>query len=210
AGALATITVGPAGTSLAVRNLVTTAADAVEKPITIRRVPGTTALEVRGSVSINAGRIVRNVSVDNPTIYFVSALRQGLTAAGIAVRGQAVDIDDLADPPSRQTGTTIISHRSPPLSELAQTMMRLSQNLYAETLLKTLGSVDGPGTAESGRLAIAGIVREWGIGPTDLVVEDGSGLTRYNLATPEALAGILAHVDRDQRLRGPFEASLPI
>jgi D-alanyl-D-alanine carboxypeptidase/D-alanyl-D-alanine-endopeptidase (penicillin-binding protein 4) len=82
--------------------------------------------------------------------------------------------------------------------------------LYAETLLKTLGSADGPGNAEAGRTVIAAILRDWGIGPTDLVIEDGSGLTRYNLATADALAAILAHVDRDERLRGPFEASLPV
>ena len=35
------------------------------------------------------------VSVDNPTLFFVSALRLSLIADGIDVRGPAVDIDDV-------------------------------------------------------------------------------------------------------------------
>ena len=46
--------------------------------------------------------------------------------------------------------------------------------------------------------------------PGALIQRDGSGLTRYDFVTPEALVTILTHVDRDARLRGPFEASLPI
>src|SRR5581483_11006967 len=38
----------------------------------------------------------------------------------------------------------------------------------------------------------------------------GSGLSRYDLVTPEALVTILTHVARDEKLRGPFAASLPV
>src|SRR5207248_11371195 len=44
----------------------------------------------------------------------------------------------------------------------------------------------------------------------DLIQRDGSGLSRYDYVTADALVSILAHIDRDDRLRGPFEASLPI
>ena len=46
--------------------------------------------------------------------------------------------------------------------------------------------------------------------PAELIQVDGSGLSRYNYVTPEALVTILTHVDRDERLREPFEAALPI
>src|SRR6185295_6110870 len=50
----------------------------------------------------------------------------------------------------------------------------------------------------------------WGVAAGGLIQRDGSGLSRYDYVTPEALVTILTHVDRDDRLRGPFEASLPI
>jgi D-alanyl-D-alanine carboxypeptidase/D-alanyl-D-alanine-endopeptidase (penicillin-binding protein 4) len=148
--------------------------------------------------------------VDNPTLYFVTALRDALIADGIDIRGPAVDIDEVADPPLRERGILLLTHRSPPLSTLAETMIKLSQNLYAETLLKSLGANAGVGNAEAGRRAAVSIVREWGVQPADLVIADGSGLSRYNLATPEAIVTILTHVDRDDRLRAPFEAALPV
>ena len=122
----------------------------------------------------------------------------------------AVDIDTLAEPPRRESATLLLTSRSPSLSILAATMMKLSQNLYAETLLKTLGGSSQPATAEAGRLAVQSTLTSWGIDPADLQIADGSGLSPYNLATPAALVAILTRVVRDERLRGPFEEALPI
>ena len=94
----------------------------------------------------------------------------------------------------------ILTYRSAPLSALAVTMMKNSQNLFAETLQQAAG---GPPAV---REQLAG----WGIENGSVVVADGSGLSRYNLATAAAFVTILTHVYRDERLRGPFEASLPI
>jgi D-alanyl-D-alanine carboxypeptidase/D-alanyl-D-alanine-endopeptidase (penicillin-binding protein 4) len=209
-GDAASVTIAPPGTALVVRNHLKTSAADVPPSIAVRRLPGSTTLEVRGSVPVGSARAVRNISVDNPTLYFVAALRDALIADGIDIRGPAVDIDEVAAPPLRDRGTLLLTHRSPPLSTLAETMIKLSQNLYAETLLKSLGAAAGVGTAEAGRSAAVSIVREWGVTPADLVIADGSGLSRYNLATAEAIVTILTHVDRDDRLRAPFEAALPV
>jgi D-alanyl-D-alanine carboxypeptidase/D-alanyl-D-alanine-endopeptidase (penicillin-binding protein 4) len=209
-GEPASVTIAPQGTSLVVRNQLKTSAADVPPSIAVRRLPGSTTLEVRGSVPVGTARAVRNISVDNPTLYFVAALRDALIADGIDIRGPAVDIDEIADPPSLDRGTVLVIHRSPPLSTLAETMIKLSQNLYAETLLKSLGAAAGAGTAEAGRSEAVSVVREWGVTPADLVIADGSGLSRYNLATPAAIVTILTHVDRDERLRAPFEAALPV
>ena len=107
--------------------------------------------------------------------------------------------------------------------------MKASQNLYAETLLKTLGRCQTCQTPESdwcqtcqtpcggcgasaaaGRATVQTILDTWGIPAEALIQRDGSGLSRYDYVTADALVAILTHVDRDETLRGPFEASLPI
>jgi D-alanyl-D-alanine carboxypeptidase/D-alanyl-D-alanine-endopeptidase (penicillin-binding protein 4) len=88
--------------------------------------------------------------------------------------------------------------------------MKLSQNLYAETLLKTLGAVSGAPTFEGGRAAVRSTLAPWGLPAGELIQVDGSGLSRYGYATAATLVEILAHVDRDDKLRGPYEGSLPI
>jgi D-alanyl-D-alanine carboxypeptidase/D-alanyl-D-alanine-endopeptidase (penicillin-binding protein 4) len=165
-------------------------------------------LELRGSIPLAAAPATLTVSVDNPTLFFVSALRQSLIAHGIDVRGPAVDIDEVRDAPARPR-VPLVTHRSAPLSLLATRLMKVSQNLYAETLLKTLAATS-PRTAERGRSEAATALQAWGVGPESLIQRDGSGLSRYDYVTADALVTILGHVDGDERLRAPFEAALPI
>ena len=210
AGDSAAVTIGPPGAGLTIRNLLTTAPADRPASIEVRRRLDSPTLEVRGSLPIGSRPVVRNVAVGNPTVYFVTALRAALVASGIDVRGPAVDIDDLSDPPSRARGHVLLDHHSPPLAEMAATMMQLSQNLYAETLLKTLGAQKTIGSSGAGRTAVADVLEQWGLAASNVRVADGSGLSVYDLATPDLLVAVLAHIARDDRLRGPFEAALPV
>jgi D-alanyl-D-alanine carboxypeptidase/D-alanyl-D-alanine-endopeptidase (penicillin-binding protein 4) len=91
-------------------------------------------------------------------------------------------------------------------------MMKNSQNLFAETFLLSLATLTPHAGASSneGRNAIQDVLNGWGVPASSILVADGSGLSRYNVVTPETLVGILSHVYRDERLREPFEASLPV
>jgi D-alanyl-D-alanine carboxypeptidase/D-alanyl-D-alanine-endopeptidase (penicillin-binding protein 4) len=212
-GAQAAVSVSPPGSGLIIRNqLMTVAADA---PIAIesRRAAGGSVLDLRGAVPLGAATLMRNASVANPTDYFLAALREGLVAAGIEIHGPAIDVDDLASAPPLDRRRVLVSYRSPPLSELARTMMKLSQNLFAESLLRAIekSAVAGrDGQVLDGADAMRAVVEQLGVEETDLVVADGSGLSRYNLATARALVATLVHVYEDDGLRGPFEEALPV
>ena len=190
----------PAGSGLALHSGVRTAAAQGALVLDTRRGAGSPVLEARGTIPLGAPAIVRNVSVLNPTLYFVRALHEALLASGIDVRGAAADIDELEDSSVLDHRMPILTYRSAPLSALAVTMMKNSQNLFAETLQQAAG----------GPPAVREQLEGWGIENGSVVVADGSGLSRYNLATAAAFVTILTHVYRDERLRGPFEASLPI
>jgi D-alanyl-D-alanine carboxypeptidase/D-alanyl-D-alanine-endopeptidase (penicillin-binding protein 4) len=202
------LSVGSSG--LMIVNAVTTSIAGTAASIDTRRLPGSMNLELRGTIARGGTPAALLVSVDNPTQFFVNALRAALIANGIDVRGPAVDIDDVRDAPATR-GMPIVSYRSAPLSTLAIRLMKVSQNQYAETLLKTVGAAPGvvPAAAAGWRAAQA-IFEGWGVAPGALIQRDGSGLTRYDFVTPDALVTILTHVDRDARLRDPFQASLPI
>jgi serine-type D-Ala-D-Ala carboxypeptidase/endopeptidase (penicillin-binding protein 4) len=210
AGDSAAISLSVSGSGLTIVNEVTTAAAGSATSIDMHRLAGSTTLALRGSIALGASPAALAVSVDNPTQFFVNAFRAALIANGIDVRGPAVDIDDVADVPAARSAP-IVSYQSPPLSTLAVRLMKISQNLYAESFLKTLAAAPGTvPTAAAGWTAARTILEGWGVQPGALIQRDGSGLTRYDFVTPEALVTILTHVDRDARLRGPFEASLPI
>ena len=210
AGDSAGVSLSVATSGLTIVNAVTTGAAGTATSIGMNRLPGSTTLTLRGAIAVGATPSSLAVSVDNPTQFYANALRAGLIANGIDVRGPAVDIDDVGAAPAAR-GMPVISYRSAPLSTLAVRLMKISQNLYAESFLKTLAASPGVvPTSAAGWKAAAAIFERWGVPSGALIQRDGSGLTRYDFVTPEALVTILTHVDRDPRLKGPFEASLPI
>jgi D-alanyl-D-alanine carboxypeptidase/D-alanyl-D-alanine-endopeptidase (penicillin-binding protein 4) len=210
AGDWAAVSVAPTESGLIIDTGVTTSSAGTATRIEAHRLPGSAVLRLRGIVPLGASAVTRVVSVDNPTQFFVNVLRHALIERGIDVAGPAVDIDDVTDAPARTNATTVATHRSPPLSTLAVRLMKISQNLYAETLLKTIGARAGTPTALGGRAAAQSALQAWGIGADGLIQRDGSGLSRYDYVTAEALVTILTHVDRDPRLKEPFESALPI
>jgi D-alanyl-D-alanine carboxypeptidase/D-alanyl-D-alanine-endopeptidase (penicillin-binding protein 4) len=208
AGDSAAIAIAPAGSGLTIVNNVLTGASGGAASVTTRRLPGSTTLELRGSMPLGAAPSTLAVAVDNPTLFFAGALRTALIANGIDVRGEAADIDGIR-PMAALAGEGLATYKSPPLSALAERLMKVSQNQYAETLLKTVS--DGAvRSAAAGRTAALAILHGWGVRPAELIMRDGSGLSRYDFVSPDALVTILGHVYRDAKLRGPFEASLPI
>ena len=168
-------------------------------------------LEVTGSLAAGAGSISRDVAVVNPTFFFARGLRAALASRGIDVTDFTADIDEWAkveDAPSRRV---IAETLSPPLRDIATVTMKVSQNLYAETLLKAAGAAGGrEGTAASGRAAAREVFTGWNIAPGTYVQADGSGLSRYDYVTPATIVTILERLHADPRHRDAFVATLPI
>ena len=145
---------------------------------------------------------------------FVNALRTALIAHGIDVRGPAVDVDDVSDArPSADTRRQVqLSYRSAAAHD-ARAPADEGQPEPVRGDVPEDGRRGGRARPHSGRGPEPRRRRSSKAGASPrcgLIQRDGSGLSRYNLITPEALVTILTHVDRDDRLRGPFEASLPI
>jgi len=209
-GDFAAVSLTPPGSGLRVDSEVRTAAADTPARIAATRLPGSDRLVLRGSIPLGSTPSTRLVSVDNATRFFVNLLRSGLIARGIDVRGPAVDIDDIADAPSRTGAMTVASQRSAPLSQLAVRLMKISQNLYAETFLKSVGAAAGTPSFAAGRTAVQSTLQTWGVEASDLIDRDGSGLSRYDFVSPAALVTILTHIHGDDRLRDPFAATLPI
>jgi serine-type D-Ala-D-Ala carboxypeptidase/endopeptidase (penicillin-binding protein 4) len=219
AGAAALVTLSP-GSGLTLSNKTTTAAAGTPETIDYRRLLDRPVLEVFGVVPLPtaanpAGTETRvpgrQVAVVNPTVYFVQSLKNALVARGIEVTGDAVDLDDLSALPPAIDRRTIIRSESPPLREIASVMMKVSQNLYADTLLKALGAaVGGTGTVAAGRDAVLAALRDWKIDERSLVMADGSGLSRYDYVTADFITSLLERMYADPRHRDPFMATFAV
>ena len=179
-------------------------------------------LEVTGSIPLGANTDTRSVAVVNPTLFYAQSLKSELSTRGIAISGPAVDFDDVAAELSSTSTTTdhggsglmstmIAQTESPPLRDIATVLMKVSQNLYAETLLKALGaSQGGLGTTEGGRIAARKTLSDWGVKTDSYVMYDGSGLSRYNYITPATVVDVLVHMYKDPRHHDAFLSTLAI
>jgi D-alanyl-D-alanine carboxypeptidase/D-alanyl-D-alanine-endopeptidase (penicillin-binding protein 4) len=213
AGDQAAVAVEPPGAGIEVLNAARTTSQDTSGSLTVRRLPGRQRLELGGTIAAGSPPSVLMVSVDNPTLFFVQALRRALIEHGIDVQGGAIDIDDVAGGTALPRQSEIAVHRSPPLSTLAVRLMKASQNQYAETFLKTIAAVeapDAPATALAGRLGAQRMLAAWGIDDGSLIQRDGSGLSRYDYLTADALVTILDHLYRDDAARDAFIATLPV
>ena len=205
-GAAARIEITPAGHLLEVTNDVRTSASGTAASLELIRLAGTTALTVRGTVPLGGKPAIRTAAVDNPTGFFIEAFRLALASRGIAVHGGAWDIDDLADAPAPTRRRVLATRRSLPLSSLGGYFLKESQNFYGETLLRAIGR----GSADAGRRAVRDTLGDIGISADSFVMYDGSGLSRYDYVTADAIVMLLKHVWTDETLRGPFLAALPV
>ncbi len=211
AGSPPEVLVTPPGHGFVVDNRASTGAPGSRASFSTSRAFGRSTSETRGELPAGSSGTTRTTPVLNPTLFFSRSFEAALAGAGFAVRDGAWDVDELAGPIASGERRVIARHVSPPLSTLAGRLMKDSQNLYAEALLKTIGrAASGTGSADAGRRAVRTTLESWGVPPDAVVVYDGSGLSRYNYVTADAIVAILRRMWDDETHRGPFVATLPV
>jgi D-alanyl-D-alanine carboxypeptidase/D-alanyl-D-alanine-endopeptidase (penicillin-binding protein 4) len=184
------------------------------------------------SVVIVHGQIALGDSVNitlpqhDPDAAYVAALAEALSDRGIAVGQQAPASGSVNGSTAERTAgdttgggaiqvgnehvDSLFTMLSVPLREILPAILKPSQNQIAEVFLRTIGlERTGVGTADSGRRVIERQFADWKIPPDGFVVRDGSGLSRNDLISPEAVVDILDVMRRSPNFDLFFQ-SLPI
>jgi D-alanyl-D-alanine carboxypeptidase/D-alanyl-D-alanine-endopeptidase (penicillin-binding protein 4) len=163
----------------------------------------TSTVIVRGQIALGDSATI-TLPQHDPNTAFLAALTEALGERGITVDRQATTWSQ--DPRADSLFTVL----SAPLKEIMPAIMKPSQNQIAEVFLRTLGfERAGVGTADSGRRVVERQFAEWKIPPDAFVVRDGSGLSRNDLISPEAVVSILDVMRRSPNF-ALFYESLPI
>ncbi|RPI72364.1 MAG: D-alanyl-D-alanine carboxypeptidase/D-alanyl-D-alanine-endopeptidase, partial [Ignavibacteriales bacterium] len=121
-------------------------------------------------------------------------LKEVFEEEGITVSGLPLDCDDLYLWNHKPNDFNLISlHASPPLKDILSGLMKRSQNMYAETMVRVLGWKEhGLGSFRNGKNVVESVLKNnFEIEPETYAFMDGSGLSRYNYVSPEQLVKIM-------------------
>ncbi len=161
---------------------------------------------VQGGMAVGSSPKRYRIEVLNAPLYVGTRFKEIAAELGVTITGTV------------REGTTpshtrvLVKHHSPELTQVVYNINKISDNLSAEMLLKTLGAeLKGvPGSAEKGTRVVREFLAEIGIDSTRYEMVDGSGVSRYNVVTPELMVKLLRWMYKHFPIQAEYQASLPI
>jgi D-alanyl-D-alanine carboxypeptidase/D-alanyl-D-alanine-endopeptidase (penicillin-binding protein 4) len=178
-----------------VSDVITTSHDQPSEVVAVREF-GSNTVELRGQIALPNGNqrepVILDVPIDNPALYVSTLFRSALEHHRIRVRGNVLTATEWGEPIAYSRLPILAEFTSPPLRDILTVMNRMSHNLCAEMVLKTVGKESsGTGSFAAGVDYVRSMLQRNGLTSEELVMSDGSGLSRLNLCTPSLVARLL-------------------
>jgi len=146
-----------------------------------------------------------NVALHQPEEYVAAMMRVLWSEIGGTWSGKVRD--GVPSPLAK----LVYTHESEPLAELVRDINKFSNNVMARQLYLTLAAelVGTPAQAEEAAAAIRQFLEKKGVRAPELVLENGSGLSRVERASAATIAAVLQAAWKSA-LMPEFAASLPL
>ena len=144
---------------------------------------------VSGDMSFRVEPDTVKINIVNPEYYFLYLLKEKIEANSIKFFGR---LDTLTLP----SYSKLIYEKKRSFGEVIVNLNKDSDNLSAEMTLRALSfeRYDKPASAEKGVQVIDSLIDKTGLNPKNYKIVDGSGVSHYNLVTPELLVELLKYM----------------
>lgn len=206
----------PANILYQIIDTCTTTAASVKRTLGVNKRIDRNVLEISGTLPM--GDVFKtSITITHPADLFVAVLLQRLEKRGITVTGMTRTIKETPFMFCKDCREEEIARlESPPFREIAAKTLKPSQNMYAETILWTLGEQAGRVNGTSGESSQLGlnVVKSFlsSIGiPEDAVLQyDGSGLSRHDLITSSAVVTLYTYMANQSKNTQAWRDALSI
>ncbi len=159
-----------------------------------------------GSVPSNRGIFGVRGDIPNPGLLLAQHFIMRLEEQNIPVEGEATYITE-SQYPAR---TVLYEHKSEPLLEILKEVNQNSNNMYAEQVLRYLGSkMSLPCTIHNAILMEQACWKNRGVNLAQNFIMDGSGLAPQNAVSAETFVHILSYMNKSAN-RDIFLQTLPV
>jgi len=200
------VTTDPPTSYVTVENSGITRADADRHLLKVTRdwKEQSNTILVSGELRPGEAPFVTTLSVAGPEWYTLTVLREKLEAWGLHFTGIVLD--------TVPQGAGEIARCEHRLDSVLTYMNLNSDNLSAENILKTAAALKGgpPGSTESGVHFMMPFLAGLGIDTSRIAIADGSGISRYNLVSADAIVALLAGMRERADLFPSWYRTLPV
>ena len=219
----------PAAGFMTIANRAVTSARGSKNELQLYRGVGENTLEVTGSIPLGDAGFIGGVAIPDPALAFVTMLRDALIKRGVKIEGRVRTVSGRPgefqrllpnETPEPKPTLEIASLQSPPFTLIAAHTLKPSQNQYTELILRTLGKMrltpaqpsstsTNQDSEAAGLQVVRDFLRQAGVAESDLVLSDGSGLSRNDMITANATVQLLTYMSK-HRFFAQFRDALPI
>jgi serine-type D-Ala-D-Ala carboxypeptidase/endopeptidase (penicillin-binding protein 4) len=204
----AILTFDPPGAMARVVNNLSTGAQDAHGDINLYRAPGDATLYAFGNIAAHTEPQTFKLAIADPAWYAAMRLREALERHGVRVHG-SLRVRHWPQRSDADLGKAVVVAQvlSPPVMEILSRGLKRSQNLYLQNLLQIAGikaqanaeqaGEPAPGFISSeawGIRALKALLDRIGIAPGAAQIEEGAGLSRQDLSTPNAMAHLLTYL----------------
>jgi serine-type D-Ala-D-Ala carboxypeptidase/endopeptidase (penicillin-binding protein 4) len=207
-GSAVEVSESPATPDFTVENDVTTSAADVKSDLTLTREPGSSLVVIKGTMPAKGAPRKLILAIEEPAQHAATVLKQLLEARGVRVDGVARVRHEATK--TQEDPVVLAEHVSAPLRDAVKLINKISQNLHAEMLLRTVARQGGTWATTDDLMKVPqDFYASAGVSPDDVMQSDASGLSRHDLVTPRAIVALLTFA-QSQPWFETYYISLPV